>query len=274
MIPSKAVRGLVALAIAASAFPAAADAAETTVVKFCNQKFSGPGILEADLVCTDPINKRRPAVQIINGGMLDLNGFTIVKGRGRNAVRCHRNCQIRNGTMEMLTRGKSAVRGRRKLTVENVDIIGGWIHGALGRKGVFVFDSTITATRATGVKSARAEILIQNSEISFVGDRGNDFNGIGAQAPRRIQILDSSIHDNARFGALSLERRVIAEGTEFFNNQGRSDRCGIDLACADISSQNRPTLFESTCELSHKRRGVEDPDAVPARDWDLCTLDP
>ncbi len=248
-------------------------AAEITEVKFCRQKFSGHGVLVGDLDCRDRKYNRRPAVQITYGGRLDLNGFKIIKGRGRQAVRCLANCKVLNGTLELRRRGKSAVRGRRKVTLDNVVIDGNWTNGVLGRHNVYVLNSTIHNTRSAGVRALNGEAYVLNSDIAGNGEKGLEENGIGIWAEGRVTIIESLVYYNYRFGAVSDTQRVVIENTAMFDNNRRVGRCDIDLTCADMRSARKPTLFQATCERSDRKRLSDPDDPFPGTPWGVCTLD-
>ncbi len=74
----------VTLLLLASEFAAAA-----TEVTACGQTFSGSGFLAADLDCTGFVGN----AVTIDGGTLDLRGFTLTGGT-QNGVACARNCTV------------------------------------------------------------------------------------------------------------------------------------------------------------------------------------
>ncbi len=310
LVKGSAVAAIAAFGIAMAA-PATAQAPPNEV-RFCGEQISGEGILLGDLDCTDSQFDSVPAVIIRHLGRLDLNGFSITKGRGKQAVECIGKCEVMNGTIDVLTRGRAAVSGRKRVTVTNVIIEGGWARGVRSNRGVRVVDSIVRQARQIGVRSNKRSVIIRNSEITGNGLLGRTVGGIGVQAQQNAKISDSFVTGNFRFGVLVENGRVILENTVLeennlqlgcdtpeFDCRGTCDDdeltcfagcdgdtdclddcrdltelCKADcLECADIATLYRPDFSGSTCDYSLRLFAGVPIGTFPDQNWGVCECD-
>ncbi len=264
---------LTAVLVLASSAGASNQDITPTEVTSCGQRLVGPGYLTQDLECLGRGHRRRPAVILNQYASLDLQGHRIVKHGGKFGVKCNGFCEIKNGEILVKHRGKAAVYGKRKTTVSNVIIEGGWNIGVRSIEGIFVSDSRIRNVRRFGVQSFQDDATVMNSEITGIGTPGARQAGAGVVAWLRVWINDSVIRNNFRFGAVSEFGRVKLWGSTIENNNINSD-CGSGLSCVDIHSRRRPEIEESYCGTSGQAVDQVRFTQAPVISWGSCANDP
>jgi hypothetical protein len=119
-----------------------------------------------------------------NGGILSLNGFTVIGPRGEgaaSAVRCSSSCEV-VGPGTIIGGDANSVVVRRRLRMRNVSVRDG---GGISAQKV-VLDGCTIADNASGIRAIR--VTLTNSTIS-----GNDNWGLYAYT---ATLLDSVVEDN------------------------------------------------------------------------------
>ncbi len=255
------------MGVASSSF--AADPVEIT---HCGQQFSGDGFLTADLDCTDPIHDDQPGVIIKHRGRLDLRGFSILKGAKRQGVYCLGVCHVFGGSLVTSRRARAAVAGQRRVTVEDVTIEGGWTRGVRSARGVVILNSVIRQCRQVGVRSASRRAFVINSQILGNGLRGVDKNGIGISAAQHVEIVNSLITANFRFGVVVDNGRAIIKDSLLEENN-LNDFCFDTTPCSDVRTFRRPVMENSSCEASDRILPGLGPKVFTGLNWGICLND-
>lgn len=265
LVPGLALAGLTL------ASPAAADD-HVEVVHFCGQKVLGRAKLVANLDCTRHEDlDSRVGVRIGRHGKLDLNGFSILRYRGRAGVRCLGTCKISNGTIHTTQRGVAGVLGRKKTTLNNVVISGGWTAGVLSRQGVIMRDSEVHGAGDVGVESERRSVRVRGSMISDIGRRRTGL-GTAVRAGRDATVIESSISGNRQFGVATPDGRTVIEDSMVTGN-GIDEGCNVERACADLHSRFKPGVVLSECWTSDRRWEDGQSGDLPSTDWNVCSAD-
>lgn len=211
------------LALLLSFAPAAAMGA--TPVTFCGQTVEGVGFLQGDLDCSDGSS---PAITLTKRGVLRLRGFTLTANG--NGVQCLGPCRVVGpGAIARATPshigdqciGVSGVLGN-KVTVSDVAFTQfGW---------AIIADKTLRAKRIT------------------VSD-----GCFGVSAGTSVRLIDSTITDNAGFGARTFGRMTVIGST-------------ITGQLRDLWSPVPPKVQDSVCITS------SDDTSPPGIDfWGVCS---
>ena len=224
------MRRLAPVAVALVVVAMAAHALADTEIDTCGQIFSGSGFLSGNLDCTGFPN----SAVTIEGGKLDLRGFTLTGG----GIRCTRSCSVVSAPAGGRITGSSlggiysptlAAKARINVSGVVVDANGETgIHSNSGK--VIVTDSIVTNSAGPGVGADR-KVQVEGSTISNNGTYGvvgtrvrvdsssvSDNGGSGVFA-RRAAVLSSEITGNGGEGITTDERTSIVD-TEVSNNTG------------------------------------------------------
>jgi len=227
--------------------------------------------LAADIDCTGtPLG----GVGLYNGGVLDLNGFTI-SGSATNGVYCMGRCRVfGGGTIEgSAQNGIEALRGLR---ISNVTIRRNSRRGINGWRNVRVEDSTIIENLDDGVATGRT-IKVYRSTISNNGcpawngpcDHNPPPFSDGIQAARtgrgKAIVIDSTVSDNA-FGGITAVR-LKARNVVALGNMIHPECNATVVECGDIESTKKPKVDNVTCDRS------TDFHILPTIPWGICALD-
>lgn len=189
----------------------AQSARAATEVNTCGQAFSGAGFLSSDLDCSgfsgDAI--------VLNGGSLDLRGFTLTGGNA-SAIYCSRGCKVVSssdggqivGAAYFGINGDAAdlVPGTAAIRVENVSVSGNVLGQIKAIGNITVVDSTIADT-APNIALDGIRVRVVNSTVS---NSGLAIFSEGAK------VIDSQIVDCASaciqntFNSVLLKRATIS----------------------------------------------------------------
>jgi hypothetical protein len=194
-----------------------------------------------DLDCT---GYDYPSVVLVNGGVLDLNGFTL---KANHAVRCDHESKP---CVVMSSQPGGTLQGTLP------DVLPGLDSGIIGDAGVRVIGVTITAFRGYGIDAAHhpgEKITVVDSTVTANGETGVigaavqlfgsivSSNGFGGVTSATI-IEDSEVTGNAGFG-VAAARKLRMTGSTVSGNGGD----GVRLNAASYErNAPRAVLTDST----------------------------
>lgn len=211
--------------------------AAATEVTTCGQVVKGSAFLSGDLDCSSFAGD----AVVINGGTLDLRGFTVTGNSAPLAcgVRCTRSCKVISDPVGGAITGATNDAGicdddedadiARSIRVIGVALTGNSSGVSTDEAALVVVDSTITnhsgvGAEATSFTRGRLRIvnsIIANSGRGFFATRsalvrdsvidGNVF--FGGAANDRLTVKDSQITSNGGFGLRGAEKNRIIDST-------------------------------------------------------------
>ncbi len=244
--------------------------------------------LGADLDCSD-VAEEESAVQLSNGGKIDLRGHTLVAAEEANGVRCCSgdtvcHCSVRSSVAGgRIVGGKYAVFSRGNVTVSGVTLeaVGGGVYSE-GR--ATVSDLTVTDSGAFCVRGNRVKLTrltcTNCATDGVVGDniRGEDLSvtgcgGAGVDAfLGRVVLKRATITGNGHAptpghgsGGVLASKAVLIDVTATGNHAG--PLLAPLGTPADVFTARKPRLRgSSSCERSAVTGNY-------TTTWDVCTAD-
>jgi len=180
---------------------AASDANATTEVTTCGQTVSGSAFLSGDLDCSGSVG----AAIILDGGTLDLRGFTVTaSSTAGDGVTCTKSCKIVSdppGGTFVAPGGNTSIDGdsgvanlTENIRIENVVVDGGARGIGSDHGSIVLIDSLVKNTTSFGIAlgSTGRRVRLVRSTIENVGEHGI--------AATRVQLLDSFVQNAGEYG--------------------------------------------------------------------------
>lgn len=202
------------------------------------------GYLTGDLDCTG-FTATPGAVMLSRGSRLDLGGFTITGALF--GIVCG---ELGDDGMGLFLVGKCRVVGA------GGTILNSEAHGILAN-GITVTNLTILDVGQEGL-AAYGPAKLTNVTITNSGTEG-------ARLIKGAKVVASSITGSGESGILS-ERRVTLVDSTVTGNSLNGAECPYPHSCADLFTERRPSLKNSTCGTSRMPGGG-------SFTWGVCTLD-
>jgi hypothetical protein len=202
---------LVAALVMLSTFVGVQSTLADIEVNTCGQAFAGDGFLSADLDCTGFAGG---AVEI-EGGTLDLRGFTLIGGAG--GVGCSKSCIVYSnppgGKVANATGG--GIGGPESVTVLGVIVegnsTGGFTNGVGSGKGrLRIVDSSIVNNGGCGVVSLDGRVQLVGSTVTG--------SPIGVCAQHNARVEDSIV--SANDDGLLVGGRAVIKNSDVSGNTG------------------------------------------------------
>lgn len=228
-------------AAAAAAVSAPQPGITATEVNTCGQVVSGSAYLAADLDCTG----FGGAAVTIDGGSLDLRGFTLSGGIG-NGVTCTRSCKISSDPPGGTVTGASSYgvfgdfAGGDSAHIRVSDVIvhlnGDGIDSAAG--SATVVDSTVSdnfGAIGVGVSSFKTSKLIRSavSGHPYAGVTGVD----------KIIAVDSVVSGNPGLGLWGAPRIIVRRSTVTLSGQDGIHGGAIKVVDSTVDSNGGPGVY-------------------------------
>ena len=244
-----------------------------TEVNTCGQVFSGSGFLSGDLDCTGFL----PSAVTIQGGTLDLAGFTLTGGPNA-AVFCEKSCKIvSDPSGGMITGAGVALRAEAPFTndravslrVQDTTIEGNGTGIDTENGGVVLVDSTLANQGGTCVSPGGGRTAtVLRSTITNCG-------GIGVSG-RKVKIRDSTITGN-NVGVNVGDNKGLIKGSTISGSVGHGITSGSRLNVKDSEVSGNGGIgvnlpFNDSVKLlrttisSNGEQGVKAPGNVTIRD--------
>jgi len=237
-------------------------------ITHCGEYVSGNGFLSADLDCSGQLGT--PLI-ILNGGSLDLRGFTLTAHNvdlsgayGAYAVLCEGSCRVSGGGGAIVADGSptggalAALGARGNIVVTDLTVRDSSSIGIYAYRSGRVFNSTVTGSRSIGI-SSRLRLKLANSSVA-----GGEYGA----ASDRLVVQGSTISGSSEFGLDGYISMRLVDSTVTGN--GVDPECGNTVLCADVVTEDvhPPRLINSTCDTSlHSFQGV------PSGTWCVCARD-
>jgi len=222
--------------------------------------------LLADLDCTG--TTLQYAVVLVNGGVLDLNGFTL---RANTAVRCDHEakpCIVMSSVPGGVLQGS--------LPEDPSPAVGG--DGIVGDAGVRVIGTTITSFAGFGIVAADQpgqkirlidSTVSANGEIGVIGTgvqlfgsvvSGNAGGGVSSGGDTTTRVEDSAITDNGVFG-LAVAHKLKMGGSIVSGNGGD----GVRLIRSSAEANPPRAVIRDSTIASNAADGLRATDRIDGR---------
>jgi hypothetical protein len=220
-----------------SATPTAVAA---TAVADCAAAFSGNGFLAADLDCSAHVGQGIT----IDGGTLDLRGFTLTAGSGGPAVFCTKNCRVvsdpAGGRIIGASGGAIATTGSDKIGVKVSGVVLDGNDDVIFAGGkVAVEDSTITNSGPASAIDTFGPVLLARTTIDVIGEGVHttgtlkmtdvDISNCGQTCVfgGRVRIRGSQISNAGQNGVTATEALAVFDSTITLNGAAGIENLGF-----------------------------------------------
>jgi hypothetical protein len=255
-------------------------AAPPTVISTCGETVSGVAELQADLDCST----YGSTAITMERGTLRLNGFTITGNiantdpnnpeLGLPTVLCERRCKvigpgvITNSGGGLFTggwsEGEEALKGWRRLQVENVTIEGNGGNG-VGAAYLILDGSTVRNNAGSGV------VNHQNARVLDSVIENNGLRGIvGTNASGKLRVAGTTVGANQAQGIVNLSPIRLRDST-VTGNAIDDVACAYgsttpdEHPCVDLLTDRKPRAQGLVCDTSYQRT-IDGPSGVCALD--------
>lgn len=218
-----------------------------TEVNTCGQVVAGSAYLAADLDCTgfggDAVT--------IDGGALDLSGFTLTGGAG-NGVTCMRGCKVTSDPANGTITGASAwgVYGdfaggdvaHVRVSNVRVEFNGDGIDASSGNATLIdsVVSNNVSAIGG-GVSSFRTSKLVRTT-VS-----GHPYAGVTAS--KKIVVVDSDVSANPGLGLWGAPRIIVRRSTVTLNGQDGIHGGTIKVVDSAVGSNGGPGVYGTSDQI-------------------------